>query len=713
MKNDQGFRWSALTFGAAYYPEQWDESLWEEDLRRMQAAGIQVVRVGDFSWSVFEPEEGVFSFRLFDIFMRTAEKTGMKVVFTTPTAAPPAWLTQKYPEVLNHTRTGIPFGHGGRRNYTYNSPRYRELCAIIVERIAQRYGPNPLIIGWQIDNELNCEASEFYSRADEEAFRVFLKRKYKTLNALNDAWGCVCWGQTYSRWEEVELPCITASEAGAGSSAVTGQTSGSSSSLNPHRLLDYYHFVDESCRAFCQMQSDILRRYIRTDAFITTNGTFPHLDNHKMTRNSLDFFSHDTYPGMAFKLDSGKKFPLMDRTWSMYLAQARAVSPHFGISEQQAGASGWNTCMLAPTPKPGQIRLWTMQSVAHGAEFICYFRWRTSCLGTEINWHGILDWDNRDNRRLTEVHETIAQCRLLQEIVGGESLAAVAVAEDYENRFDAEIDLLHGMLDDESRQAIFIASQVSHTPADYVWLTDESQPAELFRYRTVFYPHPCIITSKRVEILRCYVEAGGTLVLGAASGCKDIHGRHTMRPKPGELAELAGVDVIESTMADPAENRGIGWDDKTFPAPISHDILTPAEGTAVLGQFCGDFYCGSAALTEHPVGKGRVIYLGSAFSQQSVMAILKHLGLRSSWESVLSLPDECELMVRKKDDRLYFFVMNYSPKTQSIYLHEELRQLITGENCCGEYVMPPREAIVFRGNAEQGSNRMKYERRPK
>lgn len=118
----------------------------------------------------------------------------MKVVFTTPTAAPPAWLTQKYPEVLNHTRTGIPFGHGGRRNYTYNSPRYRELCAIIVERIAQRYGPNPLIIGWQIDNELNCEASEFYSRADEEAFRVFLKRKYKTLNALNDAWGCVCWG---------------------------------------------------------------------------------------------------------------------------------------------------------------------------------------------------------------------------------------------------------------------------------------------------------------------------------------------------------------------------------------------------------------------------------------------------------------------------------------------------------------------------------------
>ena len=699
MADKQGFQWGAIRFGTAYYPEQWDAALWEDDLRRMLDARIDSVRIGDFSWSIFEPREGEFSFELFDAFLAAAEKAGMKVIFTTPTAAPPAWLTRKYPEVLNHRRTGVPFGHGGRRNYTYNSPKYRELCAALVEQLARHYGPNPLVVGWQIDNELNCEASEFYSDGDAAAFRAFLQKKYGTLEELNRAWGTVFWSQTYTDWQEVELPCVTTSEAGAADTGVTGQTSGSSSSLNPHRLQDYYHFVDESCRGFCHMQSEILRRHVHPGAFITTNGTFPHLDSHAMTRESLDVFCHDTYPGMAFRVDGGRPPRLLDRTWSMHLSQARSVSPRFGISEQQSGAGGWNTCMLAPAPKPGQIRLWTAQSIAHGAEYICYFRWRTSCLGTEINWHGILDQDNRDNRRLAEIRECAALGRRLEHVAGSESAAAFAVAEDYDNQFDAEIDLWHGMLDAESRKGLFAASQRTHTPMDYVWITDTTESKVLERYRAIFYPHPCMISPRRAALLRKYVERGGTLVLGAHAGCKDLNGRHTTAPLPGLLSELAGAEVREATMADPAENRGFVWDGRELPAPVSHDILASGADTRVLGTFLGDYYRGESALTEHALGKGRVLTLGAAFTAESAEAVLDYLGLKSPWNETLSLPEECELTVREKDGERFYFVLNYSRQEQTLRLDKPLRRMDDETESRGNVLLPAMGVAVFRENA--------------
>ena len=396
MKNRQNYQWNSLTAAVCYYPEHWDRSLWENDLDRILDVGITVIRIAEFAWTLIEPEEERFTFDFFDEFLDLCSRKGMKVIFGTPTATPPAWLTEKYPEVLNASKEGVVYRHGGRKHYNYNAPIYRELSARIVEQEAKHYGKHPAIVGWQIDNELNCETNEFYSEADSVAFRKFVKKKYKTLDKLNDAWGTVFWNQTYTDWEQIYVPRPTLNLG-----------------INPHQHLDYYRFISESTLEYCQMQARIIRKYKKPQDFITTNGLFWNVDNHRMERECLDVYTYDSYPSFGFGLDRDLETAddLNDRKWTMNLNEVRSVCPHFGIMEQQSGANGWTTRMEGPAPRPGQLTLWAMQSVAQGADFVSFFRWRTCTVGSEIYWHGILDYDNRDNRKLREVKDF---CRKLK-----------------------------------------------------------------------------------------------------------------------------------------------------------------------------------------------------------------------------------------------------------------------------------------------------------
>ena len=275
-----------FVMGTCYYPEHWDSSLWEDDLERMLQAGIEVIRIAEFAWNKIEPEEGVYTYEFFDAFLDLAQKKGMKVIFCTPTATPPIWLTEKYPEVLNADQDGLLYRHGARRHYNYNSPVYQKLCRNIVEKSASHYGGHPAIIGWQIDNEINCELDEFYSESDTAAFRKFLQEKYGTVEELNRAWGTIFWNQTYNCWEQIYVPRKTAHNTN-----------------NPHHLLDYYRFVSASARRFVRMQSEMIRKYCKEDDFITTNGIFGNLDNQAMQKESLDFMTYDSYPNFAYCLD--------------------------------------------------------------------------------------------------------------------------------------------------------------------------------------------------------------------------------------------------------------------------------------------------------------------------------------------------------------------------------------------------------------------------
>ncbi|MDR1902139.1 MAG: DUF4434 domain-containing protein, partial [Treponema sp.] len=301
-----------ILLGTCYYPEHWDEGLWKDDLARMKQNGIVAIRIAEFAWNKFEPTEGNYSFDFFDRFLETAKEADMSVIFCTPTATPPAWLTHQYPEVLNARMDGTLLRHGARRHYNYNSPVYRRFTEKIVEKIAAHYGPHPAIIGWQIDNEVNCETDEFYSESDTVAFREFLKDSYGSLDALNDAWGTVFWNQTYTTWAEVYVPRPTVSD-----------------SVNPHEVLDYIRFVSHSARRFVKLQSDIIRTYKKAGDFITTNGMFSSLDNHLMAEESLDFYTYDSYPNFAYCLWANmvQKEGLKDREWSRNLAEVRSISP--------------------------------------------------------------------------------------------------------------------------------------------------------------------------------------------------------------------------------------------------------------------------------------------------------------------------------------------------------------------------------------------------
>lgn len=664
-----------ISLGTCYYPEHWDKTLWEEDLKRMKQIGIETIRIAEFAWSKVEPTEGSFTFDFFDEFLDLAERLEMQVIIGTPTATPPAWLTEKYPDALNARKDGVLFRHGMRRHYNYNSENYKRLSSIIVEKFAQHYGQRKCVVGWQIDNEINCEIAEFYSDSDDRAFVLFLKDKYKTLDDLNDAWGTVFWNQTYTAWSQVHIPRIT----------VQG-------TVNPHQTLDYYRFISDSACKWALMQADIIRKYKKEDDFITTNGIFGHLDYQRMKDESLDFITYDSYPNFAYILDAYNKSEdfFRDRAWSYNLTETRAISPVFGIMEQQSGANGWNTGMAAPTPRPGQITLWTMQSVAHGADYISYFRWRTATFGTEMYWHGILDYSGRDNRRLREIREISAKMQKMSEISGSSYYAKVAVLKDYDNIFDAELDVWHKSVEEQSQHAIFNASQKTHTPIDFVYLS-EALADKLSNYDLVIYPHMTIVNEKYIPVLEQYVKNGGRLLIGCRSGYKDITGKCIMEKLPGKLKKLTGCDIPEYTCISPdIERVRVKWGDDSFEASVFADqLISESDSATVIACYEDDYYEGCGALTCNKIGDGEVYYYGSAFSEEAIKVFFDKCGVLDPFRDWFELPQSLELAVREKDGVHYAFILNYQNRSESFIVKKECYDVLGREPLQGTVELGP------------------------
>lgn len=669
-----------MILGTCYYPEHWDKSLWPADLDRMLAAGIEVIRIAEFAWNKFEPREGIYDFTFFDDFLELALRKGMKVIFCTPTATPPAWLTRRYPEVLNADKDGNLYTHGNRRHYNYNSPVYQKFTKQLIEQLGAHYGSHPAIIGWQLDNEFNCETNEFYSASDSNAFRAFLKTKYGTLDALNEAWGTAFWNQTYTDWEEVDVPRRVYSN-----------------SNNPHRELDYIRFVSDSTCRYAKLQADILRKYIKADDFITTNGLFGSIDYQRLLRESLDFITFDSYPNFAYGLDSYcEEDSFKDRWSSKKLAETRAISSVYGIMEQQSGANGWNTRLEAPTPKPGQITLWTMQSIANGADYVGYFRWRTSTIGTEIYWHGILDYSGRDNRRLSEITEIHQMLGKLQDIAGAEYVAKIGILRDYDNEWDTYYDIWHKRVESASQDALFVALQQLHAPFDYVYLTEAMTKEDLAGYEVLIYPHATILTEERMALLKEYVAAGGKLVMGCRTGYKSPSGRCVMDRLPGLASELTGTDIPEYSFVSPEDGHVyVDWDGEKIEAAVFNDLLAPVGDAEVLANYVDSYYAGAPALIRNPFGKGEAYYFGGAFAVDTVKAFARRLGVAEPWENYVELPESCELAVREKDGRRFLFVLNYLPTEASVILKKPVFDMLDGTGAAGEVVLKPYEAKVY------------------
>jgi len=654
-----------IRIGVCYYPEHWSEELWEDDFNRMKDLGFTYVRMGEFAWTIFEPEEGTFSFTLFDKAIDLAHNIGLKIIMGTPTATPPAWLTSKYPDVLNVNKDGVSFHHGERRHYNYNSKNYRRLSSIIVTELAKHYKDHPAIVGWQIDNEFNCEMDVFYSEADHTAFRQWVKDKYATIDKLNQVWGTVFWNQTYTNWDQVYLPRKT-----------------NQNSPNPHHVLDEKRFISDSVISYAKLQGDILRQYT-SNQWISTNGMFGHLDNHRLTEEVLDFFAYDSYPNFGRIMEDFSEKPLRDRKWSWNLSLVRSISPNFAIFEQQAGPGGWVTRMEQPSPKPGQLRLWTYQSIAHGADMVLYFRWRTATKGTEIYWHGINDYHNLPNRRLKEVELVSNEIKQLGErtvIAGSVFKAEAAIVTDYDNQWDGELDSWYGPYASKSKEAWFKAFQYNHVPVDTFNLTLDTTLEDLRKYKVLIYPHPAIVAKQTADLLELYVSQGGKIVFGCRTGYKDKTGQTYMLPFPGYLADLTGITVEDFTRTAPFEPKPVVnlKNGKSFTAHEFNEVLqVNNEAAEIIGTFTNSYFDGKAALVKRNKGNGTSFYFGGVFDLELASFLIDELGI-NKYNELFELPESVELAIRRKDEKDYVFLLNYSEQDQEIVIKKKMHNVLKG-----------------------------------
>ena len=386
------------TLGVCYYPEHWPESRWAEDAARMAEAGLTWIRIGEFAWSRMEPTPGELRLDWLDRAIETLGEAGLKVVLGTPTATPPRWMIDRHPDMLAVDADGRPRKFGSRRHYCFSHPGYREECARIVEILARRYGANPHVAAWQTDNEYGCHDTTLsYSEAARQGFRGWLADRYGQIDSLNAAWGNVFWSMDYRTYSEIDLPNLTVTEA------------------NPAHVLDFRRYSSDQVAEFNRLQVDIIRAHSEAPIAHNYMGrvlSFDHFD----VGADLDIASWDSYP-LGFLEDRSDRDEAFKARFmrqgdpdnqAFHHDLYRAVGKgRWWVMEQQPGPVNW--APYNPAPLPGMVRLWTWEAFAHGAEAVCYFRWRQAPFAQEQMHAGLLRPDSESAPALAEALQVAAE----------------------------------------------------------------------------------------------------------------------------------------------------------------------------------------------------------------------------------------------------------------------------------------------------------------
>jgi beta-galactosidase len=653
-------------YGVDYYPEHWDEGQWEKDAAMMQAAGINFVRLGEFAWVKMEPAEGKFDFAWLDRALKVLNAHGIKAVLGTPTASPPAWLYTKYPDIAAMDENGVRYRYGSRRNYCLHNPSFIAATRRIVTAMAMHYKNHPGVIGWQVDNELgNPICYDSFCRA---AFQKWCRAKYKTLDALNKAWGTIFWGHTYLAWSEIPLPWNTLGAA-----------------HNPSLALDHRRFHSEATTEYLKLQADLLRKFSPGKA-ITHNemGMYDGVDYSQLNA-PLDFVAWDNYPMF------GEDYSDYARTGLAHdLMRGSKNNQNFMVMEEQSGLPGWNT-FWGRQAAPGLYRAWAYQGVAHGADGMCYFRWRTSPYGTEQYWQGVLDQDSYPNARyqvISQMGKELAQLTGL--LKGSKVVSPVALLVSPDSRWAFHIQpLVKDFSYNRQLSLFYSAFRRAGVSVDVVFPGSDFSP-----YKIVVAPALFVVDKPLVEKLTTFVKNGGTLILSFRSGVKDEHNVVTNQTLPGPLAELAGVEIHDF---DPHTNQTqevAGPDGVASPAHVWFDILTPTTAMPLL-RYTKGYYAGKAAMTGHRFGEGRVYYVGTELAPETYVKGAKLEAQGAGLALGPELPEGVELAAREKDGKRILFLINYTEKPQTISLGQALQNALTGESEPAEVQIPAFDVKVL------------------
>ena len=573
-----------MRLGVAYYPEQWPRTRWRLDARMMAEAGLTLARVGEFAWSAIEPEPDRCELDWLDEAIGVLADAGLEVVLGTPTASPPAWLVEAHPEIQPVDIDGHRHRFGNRRHYCPNQPAYHEATERVVDALAARFGRDSRVIGWQIDNEFGGYC---YCDRCRACFQEWSRDKYTSIERLNDAWGTRFWSQTYTKWEHVPVPQRQPLDP------------------NPSLALEYRRFMSDSFVRYQSRQAGRLRAQSR-DQFLTHNFMgfkFPEIDYGHLAAE-LDLVSWDNYPG----LDPGAGHHAAGLGADAMRGLKRKKT---WVMEQQAGPVGWGTML---SPAPGQVRLWTYQAIAHGAEAVLFFRWRTARFGTEQHWHGILDADGVARRRYRDLKALSSELDRLGNLLRAASPRTdVALIHDYDSRFALQVQPTNEALGYE-------ATVLRHYQAlRGLGLGVDVLPNldGLARYRLVVAPNLYVCDRNTASTLASYVEQGGTLVLAPRTAVKDRFNVAPERPLPAGLDELCGLRVTDYQSL--GGDRAIRIDGPGLKGEF-HGWYEELEldGADTLATYADGAFAGSAAITTRRTRSGQTLYIAGAASESTL-----------------------------------------------------------------------------------------------
>lgn len=626
-----------MLLGVDYYPEQWDAALMDADMDRILELGGNVIRIGEFAWHRMEPEEGRFDFSFFDRVIALAKSKGLRVIFGTPTATPPAWLIHKHPDILSQSENGSSRVFGGRHTACYSSPQYWEHCTKIITEVVRHYKNEKAIVAWQIDNELGHEGSDLcWCPRCRSSFQDFLRRKFNgDIHALNQTYGTTFWSQEYNSFEEIPLPAPTIA------------------AHNPALRLDWERFCSWKIVSFARFQSDLIHREIPGAVVMHDfpgGGLGKHVDYSHVAKE-LDQVAYNNYPVWG-----GQKEPVSPSEIAFALDYIRGLQrKNFWITEAIMGAQGHD--ITGFLPRPNQAKMWSWQGMARGCQGLLYFRYRGATKGAEQFCYGILDADNVPRRRFYEVQDFFRTVKAYEDVLTAPVHSDVAILYDYDALASFRIQQQSILLDCEREMkrlhsVFFQAGQM----VDVI-------PAEMdfSGYRLVMVPNMIVTDAAFLQRLKDYVSKGGTAVVTYRTAIKDRDNNLVFgKVIPVDCGDLLGLYVEETESVQEWDCIPLTGQGRTARAGVFRDMIVPTTAQ-VLYRYDDPFYQHYAAITSNRFGRGTAYYLGTAPDPQTLTLLLQQV-MEQAGLPALDLPQGVESVIRSGAGRTLRFLINHNDR---------------------------------------------------
>lgn len=641
-----------IFYGGDYNPEQWPQEVWAEDIRMMKKAHINIVTLNVFSWAALQPDEDTYCFERLDKIMEFLRENGMKVCLATSTGAHPAWMAKRHPDILRTEFDGRKRKFGGRHNSCPNSPTYRLYAPKLAGELARRYRGYDNLVAWHVSNEYGGDC---YCDNCAKAFRVWLKKRYGTLDEVNKSFNTAFWGHTFYDWDEIELPNLLTEHFEYERTMFQGIS------------LDYKRFFSESMLECYQLEYDAIRE-VMPDIPITTNlmGTYKNLD-YKKWAPRLDFISWDNYPRPT---DSPAATALCHDLMRGLKEQAPFV-----LMEQTPSVQNWQP--YNRLKRPGEMRLLSYQAAAHGADAIQFFQIRRS-IGACEKFHGaVIDHAGRDDTRVfLEVEQLGAELEGLHgAFLEARTPTRVAIVFDWENwwavEYSAGPSIRLKYLD--AVRDFYSAAFEQNVPVDMIGPEDA-----LAGYRVVIAPLLYMTKPGFDEAVRAFVRNGGIFITTYFSGIVDEHDLVLPGGYPGKLRDILGIWVEENDALMEGERNHFDYQGRLYPAEVLCDLLH-TEGAQALGTYQEDFYRGMPALTRNSYGKGAAYYVATRSDPAFYEAFLKDIFHMAGIRPVLDTPAGVEATLRRNGNGSFLFLLNHNAQEVLVELGRDGEELLSGE----------------------------------